>query len=287
MTSSTMEVEEETKKMYLWKAKLAQEANRFEDMAMYMRQVFETGAPMSKDEDNMLAAAYKHLLDTKRTSRRSLITVEHMDTVAPLEATMARDYRERVESEVLALCTEMLTVISGWLESPRAQSSDPESHVFYRKLYADYKRYAAEVTTDSLDRAAVITESRVAYERAEQLGRDSLRPIDPIRLGLMLNYSVFLYQMCDQHRQGHDLAKEAYEEAVAEIDSIDDHVYDESMLILRLIRDNLAIWVKENGGRPFEDPVVVDQSTELMTVPEDDAVTLYEEDPIPSNVDRH
>jgi hypothetical protein len=133
----------------------------------------------------------------------------------------------------------------------------------------------------------VITESRVAYERAEQLGRDSLRPIDPIRLGLMLNYSVFLYQMCDQHRQGHDLAKEAYEEAVAEIDSIDDHVYDESMLILRLIRDNLAIWVKENGGRPFEDPVVVDQSTELMTVPEDDAVTLYEEDPIPSNVDRH
>lgn len=276
-----MEVEEETKKMYLWKAKLAQEANRFEDMAMYMRQVFESGVRMTKDEDNMLAAAYKHLLDSKRTSRRNLITVEHMDSVAPLEASMARNYRERVEGELLALCTEMLTVIGNWLASPRAQSSEPESNVFYWKLYADYKRYAAEATADMLDRAAVVAESRAAYERAEQMGRDSLRPIDPIRLGLMLNYSVFLYQMCDQHRQGHDLAKQAYEDAVAEIDAIEDHMYDESMLILRLIRDNLSIWVKENGGVPFENAVV--QSTALMIIPEADAITVDE--PPQSDVD--
>lgn len=268
MTASTSDTEEETKKMYLWMAKLAQEANRFEDMAKFMKQVFESGARMTKDDDYMLAAAYKHLLDMKRTSRRQLMTIEHMDSVAPSEATMARDYRELVEGELLALCTEMLSVVSSWLASPQAQTADPSCNVFYWKLYADYKRYAAEVTVDALDLTAMVAESRTAYERAEQMGRENLRPIDPIRLGLMLNYSVFLYQMCDQHQHGHDLAKRAYEDAVSEIDSIDDHMYDESMLILRLIRDNLAIWVQENGGVPF-----VAQSTALMNISESDVET--------------
>jgi len=38
---------------------------------------------------------------------------------------------------------------------------------------------------------------------------------------------------------------------VAEIDAIDDSMYDDSTLILRLIRDNLTIWIQENGGESY------------------------------------
>lgn len=238
----------ETKDKYLWKAKLAQEANRYEDMAEYMRLVAETGAPMTKDEDNMLAVAYKRVLDAKRSSRRTLTSVEQKDGIASWEAAVARDYRVHVDDEQRTLCNEVLSVINGWRQAGRAADTDPATGVFYLKLTADYKRYAAEATDDPDARAAVVAESRAAYEQADTLGRRVLRPIDPVRLGLMLNYSVFLYQVCNQRQQGHDLAKRAFDEAVAEIDSIEDYMYEDSTLILRLIRDNLTIWIQENNG---------------------------------------
>lgn len=241
----------EIKEKCLWKAKLAQEANRFEDMAQYMRQVVECGAPMTKDEDSMLAAAYKHVLDTKRSSRRTLMTVEQKDGIASWEATMAHHYRTHVDDELRALCTEVLTVVNRKLKSDHLNSSDPATGVFYWKLCADYNRYVAEVIDDPGDRDVAVATSRAAYERADQLGQLSLRPIDPIRLGLMLNYSVFLYQVCQQRQLGHNVAKHAFDEAVAELDAIDDSMYDDSTLILRLIRDNLTIWIQENGGESY------------------------------------
>lgn len=243
----------DSKETYLWKAKLAQEANRYEDMAKYMKLVIETGAPTAKDEDNMLAVAYKRVLDMKRSSRRTLLSVEQKDGIAPWEAAVARRYRSRIDGELRLLCTEMLNVVRGWLSSDRAGSSDPATDVFYWKLRGDYGRYAAEATYDPAERTAVISESRAAYEQADQLGREKLRPVDPVRLGLMLNYSVFLYQVCQQRQRGHDVAKRAYENAVNEIDNIDDNMYYDSTLILRLIRDNLTIWIQENGGASFDD----------------------------------
>lgn len=260
----------DSKETYLWKAKLAQEANRYEDMAKYMKLVVETGAPTAKDEDNMLAVAYKRVLDMKRSSRRTLLSIEQKDGIAPWEAAVARRYRSRVDGELRLLCTEMLNVVRGWLSSERAGSSDPATDVFYWKLRGDYGRYAAEATYDPAERTAVISESRAAYERADQLGREKLRPVDPVRLGLMLNYSVFLYQVCQQRQRGHDVAKRAYENAVNEIDNIDENMYYDSTLILRLIRDNLTIWIQENGGASFNDENVNDTDSsgvQPVTVP--------------------
>lgn len=121
------------------------------------------------------------------------------------------------------------------------------AEVFYWKLRADYNRYAAEAADDSQGRAAAVAESQAAYKHAARLGRRWLRPINPVRLGLMLNYSVFLYQICRQRRRGRDLAKRAFDEAVAEIDALDVNTYDDSTLILRLIRDNLTVWTEQNG----------------------------------------
>lgn len=243
------------KETYLWKAKLAQEAGRFEDMAVYMRLATETGASMSQEEDNLLAAAYKRVLDMKRSARRTLVAVEQKNDVTPWEAAVAQRYRMRVDAEMRALCAEMLTLVGSWLESDRVATADTETVVFYWKMRADYNRYAAEaVDADDPDgRTAAVAESRNAYERADQLGRHSLPPINPVRLGLMLNYSVFLYQVCKQHRQGHDLAKQAFDDALAEIDAMDSQMYDDATLILRLIRDNLSIWIAENGGSSFAD----------------------------------
>lgn len=269
-TDPAVALEAETaKETYLWKARLAQEAGRYEDMAGYMKLVTETGAPMTKEEDNMLAAAYKRVVDAKRTSRRALAAAEQKTDLAPWQAAVARRYRARVDAELRALCADVLAVVDSWLSSTRPATSDPATGVFYWKLRADYSRYAAEAAAadDPESRSVAVAESRAAYEQAETMGRHALLAVDPVRLGLMLNYSVFLYQVCQQRRQGHDLAKRAFDDAVNEIDAIDAQMYDDATLILRLIRDNLAIWVQENGGASFSEATAANRPTAAETAP--------------------
>ncbi|XP_050439159.1 14-3-3 protein zeta-like [Adelges cooleyi] len=244
------------KDLNLWRAKLAQEANRYEDMARYMKTVAESDEAMTKDEDNLLAVAYKRLLEHKRNARRTLMAIEQKDGPTELDKTIVQEYRSLVEQELRVLCDEVLSVIETAL-MPKA--SDPAARVFYWKLRGDYHRYVAEVNVAE-DRSHAVNESREAYERAGEMSRESLRPTHPLRLGLMLNYSVFLYQICQQRRQGHQVAKQAFDDAIAEIDVLEEDSYDDSTLIMRLIRDNLSIWNQESGGSLDEPPILPAES---------------------------
>lgn len=236
----------EAKETYLWMAKLAQQASRYDEMSSYMRMAAETGQPCTRDEDNMLSVAYKHAVDARREARRALLAVEQQCAADGWEAAAAWEYRAHVENELLDVCRQMVAVIDSRLSAyAAAELPDITTEVFYWKLRADYNRYAAEATQDPAAWAAVVDESRAAYERADDLSQRSLRPIDPTRLGLMLNYSVFLYQVCQQRRLGCELASRVFDEAVAEIDSLDDTTSNDSTVILRLIRDNLAVWNTE------------------------------------------
>ena len=64
-------------------------------------------------------------------------------------------------------------------------------------------------------------------------------------LGLVLNLSVFHYEILKQHETGFNLAKEAYSESVAEIDSLEGEEQRESGLIVQLLEDNLKLWSED------------------------------------------
>ena len=75
----------------------------------------------------------------------------------------------------------------------------------------------------------------------------SLAPTHPIRLGLALNYSVFLYEVQSESMKACDLAKQAFDEAIAELDTLDEESYKDSTLIMQLLRDNLTLWTSDDG----------------------------------------
>ncbi|XP_050530078.1 14-3-3 protein zeta-like [Daktulosphaira vitifoliae] len=240
---------EQIREQTFWKAKLAQEASRFEDMAKYMKIVAEINGPMSKEEDNMFAMAYKRILEHKRNSRRTLITIEQNDASLLLDKEIVIEYRSQIETELQNICSEVLLVIENTL-IPKA--SNPSAKVFYWKLRGDYYRYMAELNEID-DRTTAVTESQTAYEQASEISRKSLCPTHPLRLGLMLNYSVFLYQICQEKSRGHQVANQAYEDAIAEMDVLEVDSYNDSTLIMRLLRDNIKIWNQENGGTPEDE----------------------------------
>ena len=51
--------------------------------------------------------------------------------------------------------------------------------------------------------------------------------------------------MQSKNSEACDLAKQAFDDAIAELDTLDEESYKDSTLIMQLLRDNLTIWTAE------------------------------------------
>jgi len=108
-------------------------------------------------------------------------------------------------------------------------------------MKGDYHRYYAETSIDQ-DQKNLALES---YTQALEIATQSLSPAHPIRLGLALNFSVFYYEILKSPERGCTLAKNAFDDAVPELDALDEESYKESTLIMQLLRDNLTLWTED------------------------------------------
>ncbi|KAJ6253669.1 14-3-3 protein (eurofung) [Anaeramoeba flamelloides] len=108
-------------------------------------------------------------------------------------------------------------------------------------------RYFAEFTSgDKREKAS--EESLLAYKNASEIANSELATTHPIRLGLALNFSVFYYEILNSPDRACHLAKQAFDDAIAEIDDLTENSYKDSTLIMQLLRENLTLWTSE-----FED----------------------------------
>lgn len=159
----------------------------------------------------------------------------------------------KVEDELSSICGSILDLLDQHL-IPTASSG--ESKVFYLKMKGDYHRYLAEFKP-SPTRKEEAEQTYLAYKAAQDIALADLVPTHPIRLGLALNFSVFYYEIENSPDRACYLAKQAFDEAIAELDKLGDESYKDSTLIMQLLRDNLTLWTsdlqdpdaaKETGG---------------------------------------
>lgn len=113
---------------------------------------------------------------------------------------------------------------------------------FNRK--GDYHRYLAEFASGN-DRKEAAENSLVAYKAASDIAMTELPPTHPIRLGLALNFSVFYYEILNSPERACRLAKAAFDDAIAELDTLSEESYKDSTLIMQLLRDNLTLWTSD------------------------------------------
>merc|ERR1712146_517857 len=117
----------------------------------------------------------------------------------------------------------------------------------YQKMKADYYCYLAEFA-EGEKKAEDAGKAADSYDKAT--GHSSgLAPTHPIRLGLALNYSVFLYEVQAKQQEACSLAKQAFDDAIAELDTLDEESYKDSTLIMQLLRDNLTLWTSDDDGQ--------------------------------------
>ncbi|XP_043363438.1 14-3-3 protein zeta/delta isoform X1 [Dermochelys coriacea] len=230
------------------KAKLAEQAERYDDMAGCMKSVTEQGAELSNEERNLLSVAYKNVVGARRSSWRVVSSIEQKTEGAEKKQQMAREYREKIETELRDICNDVLSLLEKFL-IPNA--SQAESKVFYLKMKGDYYRYLAEVAAGD-DKKGIVEQSQQAYQEAFEISKKEMQPTHPIRLGLALNFSVFYYEILNSPEKACSLAKTAFDEAIAELDTLSEESYKDSTLIMQLLRDNLTLWTSDTQGDEAE-----------------------------------
>lgn len=247
---------EKDKSIYM--AKLAEQAERYEEMVKEMKKVVNAGEPLTVEERNLLSVAFKNVIGARRASWRVLSSVEKNqeeshDEKSPNKLQSIKEYRQKVEKELREICEDILKLLDKTLVP---MAVDTESKVFYNKMKGDYQRYMAEFSTDKEKKEAA-EKALVAYKDATDLAK-GLDATHAIRLGLALNFSVFYYEILNSPQQACKLAKHAFDDAIANLDSLNEDSYKDSTLIMQLLRDNLTLWTSDTQGEEPENSTNVE-----------------------------
>lgn len=227
-------------------AKLAEQAERYDEMVTFMKEVAKADAELSVEERNLLSVAYKNVIGARRASWRIISSIEQKEEAkngaSGNNTTTIKGYRVKIEDELAKICEDILEVLDQYLI---AKAGPGESKVFYYKMKGDYHRYLAEFATGDKRKDAA-TAAHEAYKGATDVAQTDLASTHPIRLGLALNFSVFYYEILNSPDRACHLAKQAFDDAIAELDSLSEESYRDSTLILQLLRDNLTLWTSDS-----------------------------------------
>ncbi|CAN4122082.1 unnamed protein product [Withania somnifera] len=255
---------------HVYMAKLAEQAERYDEMVESMKNVAQLDVELTVEERNLLSVGYKNVIGVRRASWRIMSSIEQKEESKRNEQNvkLIKGYRQKVEEELSKICSDILEIIDKHL-IPSAGTG--EATVFYYKMKGDYYRYLAEFKTDS-ERKEASEQSLKGYEAATATATTDLSSTHPIRLGLALNFSVFYYEIMNSPERACHLAKQAFDEAIAELDTLSEESYKDSTLIMQLLRDNLTLWTSdlpedgdEENVKPDEPKVVEPKSADAKS----------------------
>ncbi|KAG0465733.1 hypothetical protein HPP92_019897 [Vanilla planifolia] len=285
-STNKMSPAESSREENVYIAKLAEQAERYEEMVEFMEKVAKTVdveeltveernllsvayknvaktvdvEELTVEERNLLSVAYKNVIGARRASWRIISSIEQKEESRGNEVNVAliKDYRGKIEAELGKICEGILKLLDSHLIPSAAVA---ESKVFYLKMKGDYHRYLAEFKTGA-ERKEAAESTLLAYKSAQDIALAELTPTHPIRLGLALNFSVFYYEILNSPDRACNLAKQAFDEAISELDTLGEESYKDSTLIMQLLRDNLTLWtsdITEDTGEDIKAASKVDQ----------------------------
>merc|ERR1711971_1380255 len=127
--------------------RVAETAERYDDMCTFVRKLVELkstkGEDLDVDERNLLSVAYKNVVGSKRASWRTL-----SGGFDEADEELLKKYKTIVEDELEAICKEVLALLTDHL-CVNVKGNGDETEVFYLKMCGDYYRYLSEFKTES------------------------------------------------------------------------------------------------------------------------------------------
>eukprot|EP00434_Breviolum_minutum_P030767 symbB.v1.2.027209.t3/scaffold2775.1/size70737/1 len=219
-------------------ARVAERAERYDEMADFMKQRVQVGSALNPEERDMFSAAFKNSLTERRHAVRVAAGVEQMEMAEGRDAyaSLAGGYRSKMEAELQEICSNALNLLATLV----ASSEPGEAKTFFLKMQGDYYRYLAEWTTGPA-KSEVAGQAMEVYKSG--MGEAmSLPTAHPVRLGLALNFSVFLHEVLKDTDHAVATATDALNAASAGIEDIPEESRNDSIITMQLLNDNLTLW---------------------------------------------
>ena len=127
------------------KAKLAEQAERYDEMAECMEKVALTKKGLNTEERNLFSVAYKNVVGARRSSWRVVSSIEGK-TENSEKMAITTEYREKIEAELTQICNQVIQQLDECL-IPASSEGDSqndtgatEGTVFFQKMKGDYHR---------------------------------------------------------------------------------------------------------------------------------------------------
>ena len=222
-------------------ARVAEQAERFEDMVDYLSVVLEQkGGDISADERNLISVAFKNLISNKRAACRTIVAIEQNPKYQKFGEALAA-YKQKIETGLIGDCEKVIQIIT---DKVLTKSCEEEAKAFFVKMVADYYRYIAENAKD--DKLTEVKNKALnSYKQANDI---TLPPCNPIKLGLALNFSVFYYEVMKDPKEAINLADKALQDALDKIDELEEDEFRDAKSIIELLKENLTLWKEEEEG---------------------------------------
>eukprot|EP00356_Strombidium_inclinatum_P017324 CAMPEP_0170490708 /NCGR_PEP_ID=MMETSP0208-20121228/8807_1 /TAXON_ID=197538 /ORGANISM="Strombidium inclinatum, Strain S3" /LENGTH=238 /DNA_ID=CAMNT_0010766149 /DNA_START=50 /DNA_END=766 /DNA_ORIENTATION=+ len=230
-------------------ARVAEQAERFEDMVQFLENAIEakSGEDFTIDERNLLSVGFKNLIGSQRGAIRTIGAIEQNPKYQKYGDAL-QTYKKKIERELYEQCIKIVNIVK---DRCIKLAIDNESKAFFQKMIGDYYRYVAEsasgATLEEVKNGAL-----EGYKQSDLLSKE-LNACNPIRLGLALNFSVFYYEVMNDHKKACELGEVALTEALEKIDDVDEETFRDAKSIIELLKENLSLWKEEEGDHEVDD----------------------------------
>jgi len=242
----------------VFKARMAESADRYEDMLEFLLQLIDINPHLSYEQRSALVIAFKNCLRSKRSAIVFLRSVAGKALEKRQE--MVTEMIGKISSEIENICDQVNQVIDSKL---LPYTSDHSSEVFYLKMKGDFCRYKAESQIGE-SRDTCISQSSGFYQNALEISSKFLSLADPLHLGLILNFSVLKYEILGKEKEAVDFASKYFSDALPHIDTLTETSYKDSTLVLQLIRDNISLWIAHREDQCDDEDNVEESVPENM-----------------------
>ena len=232
------------KNIYL--SMLAEQCEYFNDMYNYLEDMikFEKDKILSSDERNLLNIAMKNKIKKNLNAIRTASAYMNKEKKKEKSSFLPYiiEYKEKLVFKLEENCKKFIEFTDLFLLS---KENDDKSKVFYYKINGDNYRRMAEAEENS--KKDIIEKANSSYNNALNYSKN-LDIIDSLRLGLLLNFSVFNYENLNNSKKAIEICRNTIKESetkLKEADEDDDDVKD-SISIINLMKENLELWESEN-----------------------------------------
>jgi len=224
------------------KLKQANPATQYDEM-LDLIQTLTPKQAFSKEERDLFGLAVENYIQARQKLWSEAASAEAKAEGSEQKQQQYKSEREKIEADSRSVLeTKILPVAKDQTEL----SAKTTGSVFFRTISGNAYAFLASITGGD-KRNALIQDAQKFYDTAFDQAKLELNAADPQRLYLALNFSQFYYDILNTPDKACHLAKQAFDDAIAE-----DVRPDESERLMQRLRDNLTKWTSDTEGEEGE-----------------------------------